>query len=69
MAGIGGHVHEPKGPELQCACGWRLHIPPVSVQIFVSDGDRELVHEVFNCSSVHGAIEALRKAVDELENR
>jgi hypothetical protein len=39
----------------------------VTVSIHVSDGDQILVNEVFQCSDLCQAVDALRDAMDSLE--
>lgn len=61
------HVHDCTGPDMRCPCGYVFSVPPISVSIEVFNHRDELVNEVFNCSDIDAAIEALRRAADRLE--
>lgn len=61
------HVHDCTGPDLTCPCGYVFRVPPVCVGISVTNGRKLLVDDGFNCETVDGAIAALRRSADALE--
>ena len=58
-------VHHLEG--MKCPCGWVMVIPRFCVSFDVSDKDKTLVSDGFNCEDVYMAAGALREAADKLE--
>ena len=63
------HVHDCTGSDMRCPCGWVFRVPPISVSIEIMDRRTVLISTIFNCETVDGAIDALRRAADRLEAR
>lgn len=62
-----GHIHDCTGPDATCHCGYKFTVMPISFALEVFDGQREIINDAFNTTSLSVVIEALQDWLEKLE--